>query len=440
MERDKVAALRRVAIVLSSLPDATARRLLASLEPDHQRSVRATISHLDDVDPLERRRALDGFTHSMRNGRPSLAGENDAAEIVLSRVALHRDDARLSARSQANSANDADARSGNSSAFAFLSTVDDDAIAHRIKEEHPQTVAIVLAAISPRQAARLLAKLGVALRAETMRRLAKMDAPPAEVVEEIAAQLKLKLVHGNGGSSQAAAPGTYSDTDAAIDKPRSAGQAALQAILAEMNQTNGQPGIGNPAMQSGYRNGGGAYDGAAYGGGDYHATARPSGQPAERAAHGRESSSDSTYDDAGVRHLRNTVESAATQNHRSEAADVMGEKNSRPAKSTAEIHSQLILTPPAKLREALASVDGRQAILALCGLPKATAEAVLKDLPRQQAKQIRQQIASFAVVELREIDAAKAAVAKAILPPGHRSPAAVTQSPIATSTATLAAA
>jgi flagellar motor switch protein FliG len=435
MERDKVAALRRVAIVLSSLPDATARRLLASLEPDHQRAVRATINHLDDVDPLERRRALDGFTHSMRNGRPSLAGENDAAEIVLSRVAIHRDDARLSDRSQAHSANDADSRSGNSSAFAFLSSVDDDAIAHRIKEEHPQTIAIVLAAISPRQAARLLAKLGVALRAETMRRLAKMDTPPPEVVEEIAAQLKLKLVHGNSVNSGAAALGTYSDADATIDKPRSAGQAALQAILAEMNHANGQPGIGNPAMESGYRN-----INAAYGGADYHATTRPSGPLSERAALGRESSPDNTYGAASTRHLRNSLESVAVPDHRAGVANTVEEKINRPAKSQAEIHSQLISTPPAKLREALASVDGRQAILALCGLPKATAEAVLNDLPRRQAKQIRQQIASFAMVELREIDAAKAAVAKAILPPENRSPAAAAASRMTSPSPTLAAA
>ncbi len=435
MERDKVAALRRVAIVLSSLPDATARRLLASLEPDHQRAVRATISHLEDVDPLERRRALDGFSRSMRNGRPSLAGENDAAEIVLSRVALHRDDARLSDRSQNNSANDAIGQSGNSAAFAFLSTVDDDAIAHRIKEEHPQTIAIVLAAISPRQAARLLAKLGVALRTETMRRLAKMEAPPPEVAEEIATQLKLKLVHGSSGGSNATASGTYTAWDAGTDKPRSAGQAALQAILAEMNHANGQPSVGNLTTDGGYGSIGAAYVGA-----DYHATTRPAGQSPEPAAHGRAVVSDGSYGDASVRHLRNSLESAAAQDHRPEVANRMDAKNIRPGKSTAEIHSQLISTPPAKLREALASVDGRQAILALCGLPKATAEAVLNDLPRRQAKQIRQQIASFAMVELREIDAAKAAVASAMLPPENRSSAAAAAKPVATASVTLAAA
>ncbi|HBJ37237.1 MAG TPA: hypothetical protein DDZ51_21270 [Planctomycetaceae bacterium] len=424
MERDRIAALRRVAIVLSSLPDATARRLLASLEPDHQRSVRAAISHLDDVDPLERRRALDGFTHSIRHGRSSLAGENDAAEIVLSRVALHRDDARLSDRSQGNFAKGSDGTAGDSSAFAFLSTVDDDAIAHRIKEEHPQTIAIVLAAVAPRQAARLLAKLGVALRAETMRRLAKMDDPPTEVVEEIAAQLKQKLVHGNGQRHGAVATGDSTSGTSASGQPRSPGQAALQAILAEMNQANGSSPVG----------------------GEYSATGRMATHSSEHSVLGRGSS----FEGVSRRHTDNSVESSSAPVHRSDEGNKLNEKIAPIAKSNAEVHSQLISTPPAKLREALASVDGRQAILTLCGLPKAVAEAVLNDLPRRQAKQIRQQIASFAMVELREIDAAKEAVAKAILPPENRSPARVpprpvspssmSPGPMATPSATLAAA
>jgi flagellar motor switch protein FliG len=419
VERDKVAALRRVAIVLSSLPDATARRLLASLEPDHQRAVRAAINHLDDVDPLERRRALDGFTHSIRHGRSSLAGQNDAAEIVLSRVALNRDDASLLNRSQGNSPSDSDSRSGDSSTFGFLASIDDDAIALRIKDEHPQTIAIVLAAVSPRKAARLLAKLGVALRTETMRRLAKMDVPPTEVVEEIAAQLKQKLVHvtGNGVDSSSHA------TDSVAGNLRSPGQAALQAILAEMNNTHEHSLNGTQATDNGYSS-----VGATYMSGGYN-TAVASGAAAV-----------GTGDEIGMRRAGTGTEPATANDHRLDSEHDLVETIGRPAKSTAEVHSQLISTPPSQLREALASVDGRQAILALCGLPKATAEAVLNDLPRRQAKQIRQQIASFGMVELREIDAAKAAVANAIGLAVNRSLAPRNPRPMATSSATLAAA
>lgn len=437
MERDKAAALRRVAIVLSSLPDATARRLLSSLEGDHQRAVRAALNHLEDVDPLERRRALDGFSTSIRHGRSSVAGQNDAAEIVLSRVALQRDDSRLSDRSTGEMMNQ-------SSPLAFLSSVDDDAIAHRIKEEHPQTVAIVLASISPRQAARLLAKLGVALRAETMRRLAKMDTPPPEVIEEIASQLKQKLVHaapGPGGFMQSGSLGGTNTADGyPVDKSRSAGQAALQAILAEMNQATQDPHNTAATYAPGRAMHGTASDPAA---GRYENSRPPSMM----------GSGDEAYRSGGIRlhndsdPMRQSRESSAaafSSGHGADSQPDLEQPDGRPemssAKSTAEIHSQLISTPPAKLREALASVDGRQALLALCGLPTATADAVLSDLPRRQAKQIRRQIASLGMVELREIDAAKEAVARSIRPVENRAAARPTSNAGAAQFATLAAA
>ena len=385
---------------------------------------------------------------AFRQGRSSLAGENDAAEIVLSRVALHHDDTRLADRSHGNAHGRSYRQSrgemtNESSPLAFLSAVDDDAIAHRIKDEHPQTVAIVLASISARQAARLLAKLGVALRAETMRRLAKMDTPTPEVVEEIATQLKQKLVHGAAGSGAVgngtgSPSGSFSGFNSA-DKSRLAGQAALQAILAEMNLADTGP------------------SGATYSGGEYSAARGAIGPAADHAAMRYDSSlvgggpgygDDATiargprlHGEADSLHRLGTASAATSPSDRiADLKQDTSERVGRPVKSTAEIHTRLISTPPAQLREALASVDGRQAILALCGLPTATAEAVLSDLPRRQAKQIRQQIASLGMLELREIDAAKAAVAKSIRPIENRPAARAASAALTGTPATLAAA
>lgn len=385
MERDKAAALRRVAIVLSSLPEATSKILLSGLEPEHQRSVRAAIGGLVDVDPLERRRALDGFKSSIRQGRSSLAGQNDAAEIVFSKVAMRQADARDDRRTGGG---DPDEPVNASSPFAFLSEVDDDAIANRVKDEHPQTVAIILASIAPGQAARLLAKLGVGLRSDAMRRLAKLESPPVEMIEEIANQLKQRLVYQTNNSGNAAAR-AYSSFGAASDagpatSGKTAGAAALQAILAEM----------------------------AGGDGDRNTTTR-------------------AYDPARRDHRVNTAESSPRANERDQwrqsativdpshatAVDAALRESStdrgKPI-STDAIHARLVATPPSVLRQALASLDGRDALLAICGLPSSTAETILGSLPRRQARQIRQQTASLGMLELSEIDRAKELVAQEV--------------------------
>jgi len=417
MERDKVAALRRVAIVLSSLPESTAKRLLAALESDHQRAVRSAITGLDDVDPLERRRALDGFTHSIRQQRSSLAGANDAAEIVLSPVALRRDDGHPQSRSKSNAAiNDT------GSPFAFLGGVDDDAIAHRIKDEHPQTVAIILASIQPAQAARLLGKLGVAMRTETMRRLARMDTPTPEVIDDIASQLKQKLVHLGSDQGRAYFSGGHQSQgtdgfDRVSGKSQSAGQAALQAIMAQMSHhATGLAGTVTPSELTGVA--------ASYTNINRPAVAlsgqgsHPHYQSHDELIGGGEWQQAEAFDPLLRRLPQGDVTGNSTLNQSQDGLDRSSPGSTAPqsqptaVKSTDEIHALLVATSPERLREALAHGDGRQALLALCGLPSANAEAVLNMLPRRQARQIRQQIAALGMVELREIDRAKEAVAQ----------------------------
>jgi flagellar motor switch protein FliG len=328
------------------------------------------------------------------------------SDAERSRVALNHDHAGLQGRSPAavqslDAAPITRSETPQAEAFLFLSAVDDDAIAHRIKDEHPQTLAIILSSISPRQAARLLAKLNAASRAETMRRLAKMDAPPIEVALEIAAQLKEKLVHANGTGWTAAGPGDpHPSMAAAGSDRRTVGQAALQAILAEMNQASQVTPMLSTAGVT---------------------TPLDDAIRSKATVTGPAIAADSIQSSLGT----------------ASRADV---KPIRPTRSAAEVHAQLIALSPSQLRQALASVDGRQAILALCGLPKAIADAVLSDLPRRQAKLIRSRMTSLGMLELKEIDAAKLAVAQVVGGATNRAstpPATTTTSAL---TSTLAAA
>ncbi len=69
---DREAMLRRVAIVLSSLPAPTASKLLGSIDAESKQSVRRTMSTLTDVDPLERQRAIQAFKLTFQR-QPSAA-------------------------------------------------------------------------------------------------------------------------------------------------------------------------------------------------------------------------------------------------------------------------------------------------------------------------------------------------------------------------------
>lgn len=405
MELDQAAALRRVAIVLSSLPEAMATRLLGELSSDQQHAVQAAVRGLADIDPLERRRTLDAFAASMRRGQAASARENDAAEIVLSQVAQQHSAAAPGGAPAARptAPRPAGAAADGPPPLDFLRHVDDDRLAEQVCDEHPQTIAIILASIAPAQAARILPKFTAEIRAETMRRLAKLQPPDPEVIAEISSQLKSKLlVAGAVPNPQSSL--RYQGTTAQTP----IGQAALRAILAEMPDAADHPLRRDPAVDPGEPSSAAARHAA-------------SGSPSSGSLDGNWSSSASSPRAVGPRiapasttHLPAAPASPLATNQPSgRAVPPQPASDAATGPSAEAIDAQLIALPPEQLRAALASVPTRQSLLALCGLPRFTADQVLTALPRRQARQIRQQINALGTLELREIDRAKALVAQA---------------------------
>jgi flagellar motor switch protein FliG len=225
--------------------------------------------------------------------------------------------------------------------LAFLADVELSTLVARLREEHPQTVAIILASVPPSLAADLVPNLGVELKSEAMRRLSKLALPPPEVMQDIAAQLRSRLCSIPQRSDDALSS-LFEAESLEASQSTPLGMASLSAILEEMSQA--QP----------------------------RATGAGKGSSGKHFQGGR-----------------SVAEPAAI----------------RP-------QDRLIGAEPWRLREALAMVDGRQAVLAVCGLPPSVAEALLGSLPRKQVRQVRKQIANLGRLELREIDQAQALVAR----------------------------
>lgn len=77
--------------------------------------------------------------------------------------------------------------------FDFVKKADASQILSFIQDEHPQTIALILAHLGHNQAAAVLSGLPQTLRAEVARRIAIMDRTPPEVIREIEKVLERKL-------------------------------------------------------------------------------------------------------------------------------------------------------------------------------------------------------------------------------------------------------
>ena len=77
--------------------------------------------------------------------------------------------------------------------FDFLKKTDPSQLLNFIQNEHPQTIALIMAYLDPDQAATILASLSQERQAEVARRIAMMDRTSPEILREVERVLERKL-------------------------------------------------------------------------------------------------------------------------------------------------------------------------------------------------------------------------------------------------------
>ncbi|WP_066507301.1 flagellar motor switch protein FliG [Abyssisolibacter fermentans] len=77
--------------------------------------------------------------------------------------------------------------------FEFIRKADASQILNYIQEEHPQTIALILAYLSPNQAGQILASLPLDIQSEVARRISVMDRTSPEIIKEIERILESKF-------------------------------------------------------------------------------------------------------------------------------------------------------------------------------------------------------------------------------------------------------
>lgn len=77
--------------------------------------------------------------------------------------------------------------------FEFVRKADPNQLLNYIQNEHPQTIALILAYLSPNQSAQILSKLPADKQAEVAKRIATMDRTSPEVIKEIERVIESKF-------------------------------------------------------------------------------------------------------------------------------------------------------------------------------------------------------------------------------------------------------
>ena len=179
---DREEKLRKAAIVVLTLDEATADKVLAQLPADDAARVRRIMVDLEAIDADEERRTLGDFLRH----RPAMSHERDwGVELKLSTGNS------LPVRAKST---DTGTETDEKAPFRFLRAAHGAKITPFLVGEHPQTIAVVVSHLPDDRAAAVLAQLDGKLQADVIRRLIDLDQADPEVVREIELALESRML------------------------------------------------------------------------------------------------------------------------------------------------------------------------------------------------------------------------------------------------------
>lgn len=175
---------QQAAIALVVLGDQLSADVMRHLPEQVVERLTFAISSLRKVTPSKRKEVAEKLLQEVEAQRASAFGGLEfARKVLIKAVGIERAEELLSQLVQRNS----------NRPFDFLADVDPGQLARFLQEEHPQTIALILAHLPPILAARVFTSLPEHHRAEVVNRIGMMDRISPDVVKTVESGLQAKL-------------------------------------------------------------------------------------------------------------------------------------------------------------------------------------------------------------------------------------------------------
>ena len=177
---------RKSAIFLVSIDQESASKIFAQMEKSDLEMMGLEIAKLatEPVSKEERDAVLEEFHHLNMAQQYVEQGGIGYARALLERV-LPPDEARKVV--------DTIESSMRMAPFAFLQKTDTDTLLQFVQDEHPQTIALIMAHLSSSQASEILEGLPLKKQQDVIKRLATMEHTSPDVISQVEKELESKL-------------------------------------------------------------------------------------------------------------------------------------------------------------------------------------------------------------------------------------------------------
>ncbi|MGO4711470.1 flagellar motor switch protein FliG [Bradyrhizobium sp. 2TAF24] len=181
---EKVSGQKRAAMLMLALGEQYGGKVWALLDDDEVRELSLQMSNLGNIEPEVVEDMLLEFVSRM-SASGSLMGNFDATERLLQQY-LPAD--------RVNGIMDEIRGPAGRNMWEKLSNVQEEVLANYLKNEYPQTIAVVLSKLKPEHAARVLSILPEEMALDVVSRMLKMEAVQKEVIERVEQTLRVEFM------------------------------------------------------------------------------------------------------------------------------------------------------------------------------------------------------------------------------------------------------
>ena len=223
----KLTGMQKAAVLMVTLGDETAANIFKYLEEDEIQTISREIAITKHVQPEQAEEVMEEF-HTMAQARSyiSQGGIEYAKKLLIKsvgpEVARKIIDRLIKALES-------------SAGFTSLERANPQQLSKFIQNEHPQTIALILAHLNASQAAELISSLPEALRSDVAMRMASLQEISPEVVRRISMILEQKL-EALGSFATEAYGGVRAVAELFNRMDRSTGRSVLEKIETENPQ------------------------------------------------------------------------------------------------------------------------------------------------------------------------------------------------------------
>jgi flagellar motor switch protein FliG len=181
---DELTGVRKSAVLLLSLGEDDAAEVMRRLPADQVEEVSREIASIRDIDVVTRKGVFGEFYNlALANSYLSEGGLEYAKNLL--RKSLNPADADRIIKQVTQQVA--------TTPFAFLQKADGENLLTFIQDEHPQTIALILAHLPAQKASDILVGLSAQKQVEVVKRIANMEQTNPEVIKEVERGLEHRL-------------------------------------------------------------------------------------------------------------------------------------------------------------------------------------------------------------------------------------------------------